>query len=311
MNSRFNSRSVCPACGSVGFEPLFARPYAEPRLRAALTSFYAQVGSLDYSVLLDAGYALARCNDCGLIFQVHVPDNELLCRLYEVWISPALAFARFHRVVPPHRRDEIVSEVQIAARLAGPDAPRRALDYGCGWGEWSRATQNLGYESWGAELSPTRRAHAAHAGVHVVTDAELPDRSFGLINIDQVLEHVPQPSETLRLLAAKLHPAGVLRLAVPNGLRVANALRHFDRELERPRLGRLNPVAPLEHLNCFTTRPLLRLANACGLHRVTPSWGVLMKRVILPPGFAAKLKTLARPLYLRSHLATQLYFRRS
>ena len=311
MNAAFTVRESCPACGAVACGQIFARPFSEPKLRAALTAFYAKVGGLDYSVLLDAEYALARCGDCGLIFQIQVPSDELLGRLYEEWISPELAFARFHRDLPLHRSLALSSEVKIAASLAGPDTPRLALDYGCGWGEWSRATQAFGYSAWGTELSSTRRAHATQSGIHVVTDAELPDRSFGLINIDQVLEHVPSPRETLGLLAAKLHPCGVLRVGVPNGLRVRRAFRSFDRELQRPRLGRLNPVAPLEHLNCFTTRPLLRLAAACGLLRVRPTWGILLTSIVFPPGSAAKLKALLRPLYLRSHFATQLYLRRN
>jgi hypothetical protein len=240
-----------------------------------------------------------------------VPDDALLGRLYEEWISPELAFARFHRDLPPHHSRELAHEVKIAAHLAGPDAPRLSLDYGCGWGEWSRATQAFGYQAWGTELSPTRRACAAQSGVHVVLDAELPDRSFGLINIDQVLEHVPSPCGTLRLLAAKLHPYGVLRVGVPNGLRVRHALRSFDRELRKPRLGRLNPVAPLEHLNCFTARPLIHLAGLCGLRRVRPTWQNLLAGFVLPLGNAARFKALLRPFYLRSRFATQLYFRRT
>ena len=309
MTSSFTTRKTCPACGAGACVRIFARPYAEPRLRAALTAFYAEVGGLDYSVLLDAEYVLARCADCGLVFQVHVPDDALLARLYEEWISPDKAFDRHHRHVLPHRHRELAREVKVAASLAATGAPQRALDYGCGWGEWSRAIQALGCEAWGTELSPARRAHVERSGVQVVTDAELPDQSFGLINIDQVLEHVPRPAETIRLLSRKLHPGGVLCVAVPNGLRVRDAIRHFDRELEKPRLGRLNPVAPLEHLNCFATRSLLQLAGGCGLRRVTPSWRVLLADFVMPPGSAARLKSLLRPFYLRSRIATQLYFR--
>ena len=311
MIPAFNARSACPACGSAGADPRFARPYAEPRLRAALTAFYAQVGGLDYPALLGAEYALARCTDCGLLFQVEAPGDALLARLYEEWISPEKAFARHHRDLPPRHYLELAGEVCLAAALIRPDSPRRALDYGCGWGEWARMTQACGFEAWGTELSPSRRQHAARAGIRVVADAELPDAAFGLINLDQVLEHLPAPRETLSLLVAKLHPGGVIRIAVPNGWRVSRALRSFDRELARPRLGRLNPVAPLEHLNCFTARPLLRLAGASGLRRVMPPWKILLQSAVLPPGGAASLKTLLRPFYLRSRSATQLFFRRT
>jgi hypothetical protein len=311
MNASFHSRRFCPACSAANCGSLCTRPYSEPQLRAALTAFYAQVGGLDYSVLLEGEYAIVRCFDCGLVFQLHVPNDAMLGRLYEEWIDPAQAFARFHRDQPPHRTAELLREVRIAASLLDPSAPRVALDYGCGWGEWSAATRQCGFESWGTELSATRRAQAEKSGVRVVTDDALPDQAFGLINLDQVLEHVPEPRTTLTLLAAKLHPGGVLRVGVPNGLGIDRAIRHFDRELARPRLGGLNPVAPLEHLNCFTTRPLVGLAARCGLRRVLPSWAALLRRPVWPPGAKAKLKAFLRPAYLRSGFATQVYFRRA
>ncbi len=309
MISAFSARTACPACGAAAAERLFARPYAEPRLRAALTAFYAQVGALDYSALLDAEYALDRCVDCGLVFQVEAPADPLLARLYEEWISPEKAFTRGHRDLPPGHFLNLAAEVHLAASLVPPRAPRRALDYGCGWGEWARMTQAFGFEAWGTELSPTRRQHAAQAGLRVVADAELPAAAFGLINLDQVLEHLPAPRETLARLAERLHPDGVIRIAVPNGWRVRRALRNFDRELARPRLGGLNPVAPLEHLNCFTHGSLARLAQTCGLRRILPSLGNLWSAWIFPRApWKSRLRQIFRPLLLRSNHTTQMYF---
>ena len=307
----FLQRANCPACGSSNSTATFNRPYAEPRLRAALTNFYSHVGGLDYSVLLGTDYSLARCSDCGLVFQTQVPNDALLGRLYEEWIDPQQAYERYHRDQPPLRRAELKREVLIAISLLSASAPRLALDYGCGWGEWSQMTQTCGFEAWGTELSATRRTHAEKFGVRIVNDEQLPNHHFGLINLDQVLEHVPNPRETLTLLAAKLHPSGILRIAVPNGLRVAHALRHFDRELTQPRLGGLNPVAPLEHLNCFTNRSLIHLAGACGLRRVLPSLRSSWGSWVFPPHWKSRLKQLFRPLMLRSNFTTQVYLAHS
>ena len=305
----FISRSACPACGTPGHEA-FSREYNEPRLRAALIAFYSEVGKLDYPWLEGERYAVARCPHCGTWFQNPIPADPVLGKLYEEWIDPAKARLRFHHHQPPHQVLTCAREVQIALSLAATDAPRAALDYGCGWGEWGRMTQAFGCEAWGTELSPTRRENAVQQGIRVVADAELPDNYFGLINLDQVLEHVPAPRATLRLLEGKLHPNGILRLAVPHAGRVQRALRHFDRELTRPRLGGLNAIAPLEHLNAFTTTGLLQLAAECGLARVRPPWSVLLRSLVFPPGISAKLKAGLRPFYLRSTYTTQLYFRR-
>ncbi len=310
MNEHFVTRHSCPACGSVGATTLFTRSYDEPNLRAALEKFYAEVGQLDYAALRGADYVVAQCPACGLYYQRDVPDDFLLEQLYEKWISPQRAFERFHARTPPARHLEISREVWMSLSLVRKreGGPLRALDYGCGWGEWSRMTQAYGVESWGTELSATRRDFCVRDGIRVVPEAQLPAGGFDLINADQVFEHLPTPADTLKLLKTKLRAGGVLRLAVPNGWRIPSALQGFDRQLRRPRLGRINAIAPLEHLNGFTTRSLVRMAADHGLQRIVPPWSVLRRTFLFLPGLRAKAKQLALPFYLRSNLATQLWF---
>lgn len=312
MNPHFQTRRHCPACGRSDAATVFSRPYADAGLRAALEKFYAEVGGLEYAALLGADYVVQACAGCGLHFQRDVPDDFLLAKLYEEWISPERAFARFHARTPPARHLDIARDVFASLSLVRrPASPLRALDYGCGWGEWARMTKAFGAEAWGTELSAARRAACGRDGIAIADEADLPPASFDLINADQVFEHLPTPAATLALLATKLTPGGVLRIAVPNGWRIAAALRHFDREIVRPRLGALNAIAPLEHLNGFTTRSLVRMAGACGLVRLVPPRRILAGAAIRPPGLRGKLKQLVRPFYLRSPWSTQLWFTRT
>lgn len=309
MNAHFVTRSACPVCGRPAARTLFSRPYAEPRLRSALEAFYREVGALDYDALLGADYVLQECTGCGLVYQRDVPDDTLLARLYEEWISPAQAYARFHARISPARQAEIDAEVALGLALARKaTGRRRVLDFGCGWGEWGRACLAAGAETWGTELSAARSEKCRRDGIRVVPESDLPDAAFDLINADQVFEHLPVPGATLALLAAKLGPGGVLRIAVPNGARIRRHLARFDVELARPRLGGLNAAAPLEHLNCFNPRSLVHLAAAHGLTRVVPSWTVLLRHLTWPSGLRGKVKALVHPAYLRSRWCTQLWF---
>lgn len=304
----FKPRLHCPACGTTGVAA-FTRAFEDERLRTALNAFYAHVGSLDYTALIGATYAVASCPRCGTWFQTNIPSDPLLGQLYEKWIDPEKARLRFHHNHTPHQSLRVAREVALSLSMTQSGAPFTSLDYGCGWGEWCRMTQAFGYETWGTELSATRRAHAEKTGIRIAADTKLPETYFGLINLDQVLEHMPDPHSCLMLLATKLHPKGILRIAVPNPGKVARALKNFDHELTRPRLGGLNAIAPLEHLNAFTQAGILHLAGKVGLVRVRPSWNQLLNTLLLPPGFAAKAKALLRPLYLRSRHATDLFFR--
>lgn len=309
MNPHFVSRDRCPACGGTNVRPVFSRSYDEPRLREALERFYAEVGRLEYEWLAGAEFVVDACHDCGLHYQRHVPDDFLLEKLYEQWISPARAFEKFHAHASVGRRLEIARDVAISLALANRSSGGpRALDYGCGWGEWARMTAAFGAESWGTELSESRRAACRRLGVHIAADTELPNAAFDLINADQVFEHLPAPARTLAFLRPKLRPGGVIRVAVPNGWRIQRSLARFDRELGKARLGGLNAIAPLEHLNGFTGRSLIRMAEKVGLARVTPGWPILRQAWVIH-GWRAMVKQVIRPWYLRSGWSTQLWFR--
>lgn len=304
----FFDRTNCPACNEAGVN-VFERPYDSEPLRSALMAFYADVGGLDFDVLRSETYRVAACPSCRTQFQSRVPSDAVLGSLYEEWIDPELARARHDQPKSPYAPLFMARDMTVALANRGASAPRTALDYGCGWGEWSLMGRAFGLDCWATELSPSRRAHARALGIHVVDEEQLPPGAFGLVSIDQVLEHVPAPMDTLAQIARTMHPDGILRLAVPHARRVKSALANFDREIARPRLGDVNAIAPLEHLNAFTHEGLIRMAAAVGLQRALPTWDSLASTTVFPRGLVAKLKAVALPMYLRGNSTTHLLFR--
>jgi SAM-dependent methyltransferase len=112
--------------------------------------------------------------------------------------------------------------VRRALRFApAATAPSRALDVGCGDGEFLGVLRELGWECHGSELTEvTARRAAAVPGLHIHTGALAAD-AFGpsaldLVSLWHVLEHLPDPDATLRDCARWLKPGGLLLVAVPN-----------------------------------------------------------------------------------------------
>jgi SAM-dependent methyltransferase len=83
--------------------------------------------------------------------------------------------------------------------VAGPLRGKRAIDCGCGAGEYVRALTNLGADAWGIEYSSEKIDQALRLGglpeervaVGDIEAIEFADDHFDVALINEVLEHVP------------------------------------------------------------------------------------------------------------------------
>jgi SAM-dependent methyltransferase len=134
------------------------------------------------------------------------------------------------------------------------------VDVGCGNGERLLELQQCGHDQlFGIE--PTQGAAkqarlATNATIYSLTleEAPLNKGHFGLVILNQVLEHVPSPRSTLKCIRELLRPDGTLYLTVPNfGSFEADLIGQHWAGLRIP-----------EHLHHFTPTPLRRLLEEAG-----------------------------------------------
>jgi len=91
----------------------------------------------------------------------------------------------------------------------------RLLDVGCGDGTFLLAARAAGWRTAGTELNP-ELARAEGLDVHPALDGVRALAPFDAITLWHVLEHLPNPGDTLDSLRALLAPGGVLIIAVPD-----------------------------------------------------------------------------------------------
>lgn len=96
----------------------------------------------------------------------------------------------------------------------------RVLDVGCGPGYFLAVMRERGWEAEGLEPFPASVEDAGRrpgVQVHAVTLEQFqPAKSFDLITLWHVFEHVPDPLGALARCRELLHPGGTLFLEVPN-----------------------------------------------------------------------------------------------
>lgn len=149
----------------------------------------------------------------------------------------------------------------------------RLLDIGAGIGTFlSLARDRLGWEVTGTEVSTAavgiaRERYALDLLLGSAEDLALLPGSFDVITLWHVLEHVPSPSQTLKLCHDLLRPKGLLAIAVPNDddarAWLVRSKAWMSRKESPPRYEALKPHGEV-HLSQFKSRVLTRALRSRG-----------------------------------------------
>ena len=161
-------------------------------------------------------FRYVRCRQCGLLYLNPRPPSSVIGRYY-----PRESYYTFQDrgtnvadvIRPAHRR--------LAEQLTRQLAPGEAFDVGCGDGSFLLGLRELGWQSAGIEYDAETAARLqARWQLPVVAGdfltACLPETSYDLVSMLEVLEHFHQPLAALRRAWILLKPGGSLYVTVPN-----------------------------------------------------------------------------------------------
>lgn len=174
------------------------------------------------------------------------------------------------------------------------------LDVGCGLGFFVKAvlTEKPGWSAVGYEISKQAVKFAneqngmktVYAGL--VQDSKLPNESFDIITLWDVIEHIPKPHSLLTYLHGLLKPGGILFLQTPN-FPIQLAKANLKVKLKGMQEG-VHYLEAKDHVNNYKMHTLAELGKQCGF--IEPKYKVLMP-ILSVSGSKSKLAVYLKLAY--------------
>lgn len=214
------------------------------------------------------GFDVIDCRQCGFKHIVPIPTEAELEQAYRheyytqekpLYIERYTEDLEWWNTVYTHRFEILEKHLPVQRRSI--------LDIGSGPGFFLLNGKNRGWRVKGVEPSLRAAEHSRALGLDVdnlfFSEKTAPGIGiFDVVNMGEVLEHIPDPAALLKLVHKQLNPDGMVCLIVPNDF------NPFQMTLQ-DHLG-YKPwwVAPPHHVNYFNFKSLGDLVKRCGFEVV-------------------------------------------
>ena len=203
------------------------------------------------------GFRHVKCPVCGLIYVSLILREDVLEKYWReeaAWSAVLNSAAQLEMDTLKYQYGLDL----VSGRLTG----RRLLDVGSGPGGFVRVAEAAGWDASALELNMESTKKLQDEGFKVIVRqlelTDLPDHSFDLISLWEVLEHLPDPRAMLGEIKRLLAPEGLLLIMVPNARSLVTRVLH----------EKSNTFGGHSHLNHFHPESLTWILNGAGFSLV-------------------------------------------
>jgi 2-polyprenyl-3-methyl-5-hydroxy-6-metoxy-1,4-benzoquinol methylase len=200
LDASMRNLANCPVCGSQQFRWAYSAPTTRGQDQRL--------------------WSVCECKGCGHKFMNPQPswgDLEFYYNhAYEAYDPMHGSQAEDDREIEQAKRTGIFRHIPVPT-------DKRLLDVGCGAGWFLRISKKLGAieqgvepSEYAAKLAQKQDLRVFHGTLESYVKQAPAGALFDIITANHVMEHVPEPVETLRTMRRLLAPGGVAWIAVPN-----------------------------------------------------------------------------------------------
>ncbi len=196
------------------------------------------------------GISIVRCNRCGLVYVNPRLKTDLL---HDQYHQPD--YFDYYQAMEQSDKKTFADRLEKVEKLVQPS---RLLDIGCARGTFLKVAESRGWQTTGVDISTSAVKHCQDQGLTAYC-GNLPDLgfeagSFDFVNMEDSIEHIPDPKEIITEVYRLLKPGGWLLVRTPDiGSLLARVLGK-----------RWIQIKPREHIYYFSADTLRKLLEPCG-----------------------------------------------
>ena len=207
-------------------------------------------------------FKILECKECGLLFTTPRPNKDEIGRYYkseEYYSHQENKEGFIPKVYEKVKSVNLKNKYGIATEGKGKG---KALDIGCGVGDFLHTMEQHGWDCTGVEPSEDAKVIAKKRIKGQLLSSEeqenLPDSSFDLITMWHVLEHVDDIRWQIQQLHRLCKPGGRIIIALPN-------YKSYDGQYYKAEWAAYDVP---RHLNHFNKETLIKILEESGLRHV-------------------------------------------
>ena len=259
----------CKICGKVG-KTIYSKKFDDESLKKFFKKYYGEKKYENFkNCLKEIDYELLKCDYCKFIWQKNIPKKNFSIDLYENIIDKEESLKKSIKKFDNQKNSYYKEIKKIISNFK--EKKINILDFGAGWGHWLMSGLSLPYDPYAFELSPSRIRFLSLNKIKILNFETINsyENFFHYIRLDQVLEHLDEPNNSLSIIKKLGKDNCIFFISVPDGSEFIKK-KYKDLQIEK------GPVQPLEHLNCFSKNSLKKILDVNGFRPLKLSEIIMM-----------------------------------